>query len=491
MNILMLNPPFLKRFSRAQRSPAVIKSGTLYYPIWLAYATGVLEKEGHCVKLLDAPAEGLSLETVLNLTRDFKPQLAVLDTSTPSIHSDIKVAEEIKRENPDCFIALVGTHVSALPEETLRLSASIDAVARGEYDFTLKDLASVISSKGNLKDVSGLSFRNPPKADEIIQNAGRPYIKNLDDLPFASRVYKKHLKIENYFYSITKHPQITIMTSRGCPHQCTFCVYPQTIHGHSYRRRSVPNVIEEFKFIKKEFPQVKEIFIEDDTFTLDKRYCTEFSEKMISEGINIPWTANSRVDVKEETLKLLKKANCRLLCIGIESGDQTILDNIRKGIKLAQIKEFVENAKRVRILVHACFVVGNPGETKETLKKTLDFAKELKPDTVQFFPLMVYPGTDAYKWAKENGYLQTQDYSRWITEEGLHNCVISTPELSSDDLVRFCDEARRVFYLRPGYVLSKVAQMLTHPSEAKRILKTALIFSKHLFKGSQIKQTRA
>lgn len=483
MNILMLNPPFLKRFSRAQRSPAVIKSGTLYFPIWLAYATGLLEKEGHCVKLIDAPAEGLSLETVLELTRDFKPQLAVLDTSTPSIYSDIQVAERLKKENPDCFITLVGTHVSALPEETLRLNTSIDAVARGEYDFTLKDLASAINSRGNLKCVPGISFRDN---GEIIHNIDRPYIKNLDDLPFVSEVYKRHLNIENYFYSITKHPQITIMTSRGCPYQCSFCVYPQTIHGHSYRRRSVPNVIEEFKFIKKEFPHVKEIFIEDDTFTLDKKYCTEFSEKIISEGINIPWTANSRVDVKEETLRLLKDANCRLLCIGVESGDQKILDNIRKGIKLEQIKEFVENAKRIGVLVHACFMVGNPGETKETLRKTLDFAKKLKPDTVQFFPLMVYPGTDAYEWAKGKGYLQTQDYSRWITEEGLHNCVISTPELSSDDLVQFCDEARRAFYLRPGYILSKVAQILTHPSESKRILKTAAIFFKYLFRGSQL-----
>ena len=136
--------------------------------------------------------------------------------------------------------------------------------------------------------------------------------------------------------------------------------------------------------------------------------------------------------------------------------------------------------------MHACFMVGNPGETKETLKKTLDFAKELKPDTVQFFPLMVYPGTDAYRWAKENGYLQTQDYSKWITEEGLHNCVISTPELSNHDLVKFCDEARRAFYLRPRYILSKVAQILTHPSESKRILKTSLIFFKYLFRGSHI-----
>lgn len=484
MNIVMLNPPFLKRFSRAQRSPAVIKSGTLYYPIWLAYATGALEKEGHCVKLIDAPAEKLSLDAVLTLVSDYKPQLAVLDTSTPSIYSDINVAREIKRVAPDCFIALVGTHVSALPEETLKLATSIDAIAIGEYDFTLKELASVIQSKGDLKGVPGLCFRCNGK---IMRNASRAYIENLDDLPFVSAVYKKHLKIENYFYSITKHPQITIMTSRGCPYQCSFCVYPQTIHGHTNRRRSVPNVIEEFKFIRKEFPHVKEIFIEDDTFTLDKKYCTEFSERMISEGITIPWTANSRVDIKEETLRHLKDANCRLLCIGIESGDQAILDNIKKGIKLEQIKEFVKNAKKIGILVHACFIIGNPGETKGTLQKTLDFAKELKPDTVQFFPLMVYPGTEAYTWAKENGYLETQDYSKWITDEGLHNCVISTPELSSNDLVKFCDDARQSFYLRPRYILSKIVQIVIHPSESKRILKTAFIFFKYLSRGSRRK----
>ena len=205
----------------------MIKSGTLLLPYLAGVCDGVLEKEGHCVKLIDAPAEKLSLDAVLALARDFKPQLVVLDTSTPSVYSDINVAKEIKRVAPDCFITLVGTHVSALPEETLRLDTCIDAIAIGEYDFTLKELASVLRNaecgmRNNsalrtphsalLKDVPGLCFRNN---GEIVHNADRPYIKNLDDLPFVSSVYQKHLKIENYFYSITKHPQITIMTSRG------------------------------------------------------------------------------------------------------------------------------------------------------------------------------------------------------------------------------------------------------------------------------------
>jgi len=168
----------------------------------------------------------------------------------------------------------------------------------------------------------------------------------------------------------------------------------------------------------------------------------------------------------------------------VESGDQRILDNINKALRLEQVEQFVENARRAGILIHACFIVGNHGETPETMERTLAFAKRLRPDTAQFFPLMVYPGTKAYTWALENDYLTTRDFSEWLTPEGLHNCVVSTPELSSADLVAFCDQARRSFYLRPSYVLAKVGQVLAHPTEAKRILKASRTFFRYLFKGS-------
>ncbi|MEK7376777.1 MAG: radical SAM protein, partial [Candidatus Margulisiibacteriota bacterium] len=351
----------------------------------------------------------------------------VLDTSTPSIHSDIQTAEAIKRENPDTFLIMVGTHVSATPEETLQSSTAIDAVARHEYDYTLLHLAEILSKGADLEKIDGISLR---KNGKILHNKDRELIKNLDELPFVSRVYKRHLKVENYFYSITRYPQITLITARGCAHRCIYCVYPQTMHGMKYRCRSIEDVVEEFLYIQKEFPQVKEIFIEDDTLTLNRRRCREFSELMLKKGVKIPWTANSRADVDPETLKVMKAAGCRLLCVGVESGDQKILDNIQKGITLEKIHKFVKDARKAGILIHACFMAGNPGETKETLQKTLRFAKELSTDTAQFFPLMVYPGTKAYWWAKENGYLTTQNYSEWLTDKGLHNCVVSTPELS-------------------------------------------------------------
>jgi anaerobic magnesium-protoporphyrin IX monomethyl ester cyclase len=482
MRILLLNPPFFPKFSRSQRSPAVIKSGTLYYPLWLAYATGVLEAAGHQVRLLDAPGEGLDLEIVKGIAEAFGPRLIVLDTSTPSIFSDLNVAAELKRLLPQAFVTLVGSHVSAEAEATLAAGEAADAVARQEYDYTLRDLAAALEEGRGLETVEGLSFR---RGKDIVHNPERPKIEDLDALPFVSQVYARHLQIENYFYSITRYPEVTIVTGRGCPHRCFYCVYPQTMFGRRFRHRSPENVLEELRYIKETFPQVREIFIEDDTLTVSEPYCRKVCRLIIDAGLDVVWSANSRADVNQETLRLMKAAGCRLLCIGVESGNQHILDNIRKKLTLEQVEQFVAAARKVGILVHACFMVGNPGETRRTMENTLAFAKRLRPDTAQFFPLMVYPGTEAYTWASGNNFLTTRDFSKWVTPEGLHNCVLSTPELSAQELVDFCDHARRSFYLRTAYVSSKLAQIVRRPEEAGRILRSARIFFKYLVKGSK------
>jgi anaerobic magnesium-protoporphyrin IX monomethyl ester cyclase len=479
MNVLVLNPPFHPRYSRSQRSPAVIKSGVMYYPIWLAYATGVLEQDGLDVRLVDAPAAGYDLPAVIRLAEESRPRLVVMDTSTPSIHSDVAVAEAIKRQIPGAFVLLVGPHVSALPEASLQLSPTVDAVARREYDYTARDLARLLDGGGDLSTILGLSYRD--ENGMAIHNADRPFIQDLDALPFASRVYKRHLRVEDYFYSIARYPEVAIVAGRGCPYRCTYCLWPQTLTGHEYRRRSVANVAEEFEFIARELPQVKEVFVEDDTLTVDQDYAVALAQELIRRGNRLPFTANSRPDVRYETLRCLKQAGLRLLCVGFESGDQHVLEATGRGVTVEQFYDFREAARRAGVLLHGCFMAGSPGETRDSLDQTLALAKRLRLDTAQFFPLMIYPGTEAYDWARHNGHLTTKDFREWLTPGGLHRSVVSRSDLSAEDVVAWCDRARRSFYLRPRYMVAKMWEMATHPGEARRILKAASVFARYLF----------
>jgi len=474
----MLNPPFTLRYSRNSRSPATTKGGTIYYPIWLSYATGVLEREGFNVKLIDAPARGYDLSFVINFAKELNPDLTVIDTSTPSIFNDVKVGEAIK-DNTDSFILLVGTHPSALPKKTLRISEKIDAVARGEYDYTVRDLAHTLEKGKDLKSVPGISYR---KGKKIIHNPDRPFINNLDKLPFVSSVYKKHLKITDYFFAAAEYPMIMIFTGRGCPFRCFFCMYPQVFYGRKYRLRSAENVVEEFEYIVENFPEVEEIGIEDDTFTADLTRVRKICRLLIKKRLNekIKWWANARVNLDLKTMRLMKKAGCRLVIPGYESGVQKLLNRAKKGITLEQSLKFSRNAGKAGLLVHGCFMFGLPGETKKTIRKTIEFAKELNPDTAQFFPLIPYPGTEAYGWAKKKGFLLTEDYSKWLTPEGMHNTVISLSEVSNEELVEYCNKARREFYLRPSYIFYKLKQIMLHLEEAKRTFKSLPTFFKHL-----------
>lgn len=473
MRIVLLNPPYkteLGKFSRASRSPAITKSGTIYNPIWLAYACAYLGKHGHNVMLLDSCADQINESETVKKICEFNPQLVVLDTSTPSIVSDTECADAIKRALPDAHICLVGTHPSVLTDDVLNMSAAISSIARHEYDATLVDLADAIEGKRDLSTVDGLSYK---QNDEHIHNKDRQYIDNLDDIPFVSEVYKKHLNINNYFFSAATLPMVMIMTGRGCPSRCFFCVYPQTFHGHKYRLRSAENVVAEFEWIVKNLPEVKSVGIEDDTFTADPQRAKTICRMLIEKGIHkkIKWWANTRVRTDLELMKLMKEAGCRLIIPGFESGSQEILNNIKKGTKLEQAEEYMKNARKAGLLVHGCFMVGNKGETRKTMEATLKFAVKLSPDSAQFFPLIPYPGTEAFSWAKENGYIKTFDYAKWLKPDGMHECVLNLPELSSEDLVSFCGYARRKFYLRPKYLIYKALQSVTNPNEMKRNLK--------------------
>ncbi|MEO5357364.1 MAG: B12-binding domain-containing radical SAM protein [Nitrospirae bacterium YQR-1] len=481
--ITFLNPPYLEKFSRSQRSPAVTKSGTLYFPMWLSLACALADREGFTVDLIDAPASGTTRESALQRLKQFAPGLIVVDTSTPSIHNDIRFCEEIKTALPDSYITLVGTHVSALPEDCLNLSESIDAIAIGEYDNTIVDLANALTAGTGTFNIAGIAYRHNRK---FIFTASRPPIEDIDGLPHVSPIYKRFLNIEHYFNPNALYPMVTITTTRGCPHECVFCVYPQTLMGHKLRMRSVENVLDEMQYITENFPNARAVFFEDDTFTVNKKRCVEISEGIIKRGINISWTANARATLDYETMRVMKEAGCRCLCVGFESGSQEMLDNIKKKIKIEQSEAFMSEARKAGILIHGCFMTGLPGETKETMNETLVLAKRLNPDTVQFYPMMIYPGTEAYKWFDERGYITTDDFSKWLTPGGLHNTVIRTESLTSAELVRFCDNARRQFYLRPNYMFYKLRQVLNDPEERKRTFKSARTFFKYLIRGSDI-----
>ena len=484
MKVLFLNPPFHPRFSRESRSPAVAKSDTLYYPKWLSYAAGVALQNGHDVDLVDAPAWEVNTQYVIDRIAQKGIQAVVCDTSTPSIVNDLRVVQTIRQQYPKMPVCMVGRHVSVLAEETLRSAPSLDYVAVREYEYTVRDWLAALASGASMEAVDGLVWRN--RRGEIVRNKPRAAIENLDELPFVTEVYKRYLRVEDYFYGHSLHPLVVFDTSRGCPFQCSFCVYPQTFSGHTMRYRSVGNVADEFDFVARELPQIKTIMLEDDTFIINKHRTLELANELIRRGNKIPFDSNCRADIggDVEFMKTLHQAGARLFCVGFESGDDAVLKHMKKSLKLSKADVFVEACRKAGIMVHGCFMVGNLNETRKTMEETLALAKHLNPDTAQFFPIMVYPGTSAYNEAKKKGYIASEDFSNWLTEEGLHNSVVNLPGVTHQELVEFCDRARREFYLRPSYLLYKLRQSLTDYREFKRNLKGFAKLSRYLLRGS-------
>ena len=485
MKICFINPPFKSeygKFSRESRSPSIGHSGVLYYPLWLIYSACVAEKEGFDVSFIDAPAKRLdekqTLARVQQEASDAK--LFVLDTSTPSIYSDVEFAVQLKQIFPNAFTLLVGTHPSATEEETMEINDQIDGLARHEYDYIVRDTAIALRDGTPLSEVNGLTYR---RDGTVFHNPDAQHITNLDEIPFASEFIRRYLDVRDYVFPAAAYPAIQIFTGRGCPARCNFCVYPQTLHGHQYRLRSVDNVINEIEYILNYFPEVKEIVFEDDTFTISKNRVTDLCERILEKKLKFRWLCNARVNLDYETMKLMKRAGCHLIIPGIESLNQTILNNIHKGTTVRQIEQYICNARKAGLMVHACYMVGNEGETRETMEITLSAAMRFKTDTAQFFPLIPYPGTAAYKWAKEQGYISGK-YDEYVHEDGTLNCIINTPELKAQELVDFCQKARKKYYLRPWYFAHRIYRGLREPEDLKRSLKAFWRLKNTLFSRS-------
>jgi radical SAM superfamily enzyme YgiQ (UPF0313 family) len=487
MHVTFLNPPFLRRFSRESRSPSVTKSNTLYYPHWLCYgaaATSVVP--GVEIDVIDAAPEDLDMETVV-LPRlvAHHTQMAVLDTSTPSIYSDLRVADAIKRRLPDCVVVLVGPHVTATLPETFAYAKEhglqFDYVFHGEYDLTCQQAAAAICAgqSDQIRSFRGVTSTTPD--GNLVENPRNDPITDLDQIPFVSRIYAKFLDIPKYFMSHTKYPQVTLISGRGCPYHCTFCQLPQVMYGHTYRKRSAKNFVDEIEYLHNEVPFVKGVMLEDDTFTADQERVRAICSDMIGRGLTrLELTCNARANVTKETMDIMHQAGFRMMCVGFESGDQATLNKMRKGTKWAIIEQFIEDAGHSKIKVHGCFMYGNRDETYDTMQKTLDFALRAPIDTAQFYPIMVSPGTADYQYYKDNGMLNTEDFSAWNDAEGQHRSTIKRKNLTEKDIEDFCDYSRRQFYMRPKYWWMKGKESLRDFDHLKKNLRGFMVLAKHL-----------
>jgi len=475
MRIYLLNPPYFPHFGRSARWQDTGRAGTLYYPIWLSYATALLEQE-HETRLVDAPAWGWKIEDVIEDVGRFRPDILVIDSSFPSLNNDIGVARAVKAVCPAIMTVLVGPPTSQYAAHILE-HAAIDIVARLEYDFTLQALARVLEGSKDLSSVDGISFRIN---GEIIHNPDRAFSTSadLDTIPFVSKVYKKYLHIEDYFLGQSLYPEVQIFTGRGCPNQCTFCAWPQTLTGRRYRVRSISSVLDEFAWIEANL-KVKEVFFEDDTFTISKERVLEFCKGYQERGLSVTWSCNARANTLDfETMQAMQKAKCRLLIEGYESGVDSILLAIKKGITTDQIRTFAEDARKARLLVHGDFIIGLPGETKETIEQTKKLIREVKPDILQVAVASPFPGTEFYVWCRDNGYLLTDDPNEYLDGEGHQKAIISYPALSNEEMVREANEILRGYYLSPGYVPLAMRQIFRKNAvdELKRLWFSARMF---------------
>jgi len=443
MKIMFLNPAFGHGFCKSARWFAKSRGRVQRHPDYLCQAIAVAEAAKHKCCFIDGAALDVSFEQTKDEVKKFKPDMVVIQATTPSIYSDLNYARMCKEVSKESLTVMVGAHVSAEPDNTFQNAGGfLDVIARGEYDYTLSDLASGLS----LDKIPGISYI---KEGKIIHNSPRPLIENLDEFPFPAW---HHIDPYIYHDAGKLYPFITLMGGRGCEGHCTFCLFPQVMYGHQYRFRSPERVVDEIEYDLKLFPFLKEIMFEDDTITLKHHLprLQAICEEILRRNIKISWSANARADLRDmETLKLMKLSGCRMLCVGFESGNQQVLNNMRKGIKLENMQEFARLAAKAGIRIHGCFMIGGPGETKETARQTIEFAKSLPVDTVQFSGICVYPGTAYYKWVKENGYLVPQDWTQWVDENLEQRTIINFPNLSVDEINEFVDKGLKEFYLRP------------------------------------------
>jgi len=457
MRTLFLNPPSFEGFDggASSRWPATREIESYWYPVWLCYPAGMLPDS----KVVDAPPHKISIEQTVAMAGDF--ELLVLFTSTPGLQVDIRIAEMMRDANPKLKVVFVGPPVTVEPEKILRSSTAIDFVVRREFDRQIVDFA----NGKPVEQLPGVSYRNN---GSVVHNPDGGMIENLDELPWVTKVYRRDLDFTRYNVPFLLNPYVAFYTSRGCPAMCTFCLWPQTHSGHRWRLRSADDVANEVRYAQETFPGLKEVFFDDDTFNYQKARTIEICKKL--KPVKATWSCTSRVTTDYETLKAMKESGCRLMVVGYESGDPQTLKNIKKGATIDMARRFTENCKKLGLLVHGDFIVGLPGETRESLRRTIDFAKELDVETIQVSIAHPYPGTEFYEYVKQNNLITIDS----MTDETGHQLPnITYPGLDRAELVDWVEKFYGEYYFRPRVAWRVVRRAIFNGEERRRLYKEA------------------
>lgn len=459
MKTLFLNPPSYDDFDggAGSRYQARREVWSFWYPTWLCYPAAMLPG----ARVLDAPPHGIDQARTVATAKEY--DCVVVHTSTPSFRRDVETAMMIKDAKPGTLIGFVGGHVTAEPQKSLEAAPVIDFIARKEFDLSVKE----IFEGRDWGDIRGLSYR---RNGAITHNPDRVPMSNeeLDQLPFVTEIYHRDLEYLKYNSPYCQYPYVSLYTGRGCPARCTFCLWPQVTTGHSYRVRSPENVYREVKEMPRLFPQMKEIFFDDDTFTADPPRAREIAQRL--KPLGLCWSTNSRANVDRDTLKVMKDGGLRLFVVGYESGNEQILKNIKKGVNIERARRFTKDCHDIGILIHGTFIIGLPGETHQTIDETIRFAREMNPETLQVSLASPYPGTHFYQYVQDNGFLVQSVYN---DDAGYQKCTVTYPGLSSQEMFDAVERFYRKYYFRPHYVFKSVKKMIRSSEERKRLWREA------------------
>jgi radical SAM superfamily enzyme YgiQ (UPF0313 family) len=478
LKIFLGNGPWYKKgyygVRAGSRWPHFEEEGNRYlpFPFYLAYATAILEKSGYNCRIVDGVAERISEDEYVQRAIDYQPDVIILEVSTASLETDMRQVQRIKDSRPNAKIIFCGIHLDMYRPEFMESTPLVDYVMKGEYDLNIVKLIETIESNGDFSKVPSLVYRNGDGS--AYETERGEVIQDLGSIPWPSRDQLPMLSYWDLPGGIPE-PSLQMWASRGCPFKCIFCAWPQIMYGNNqYRTRNPIDVVDEIEAMVKQYG-FRSYYFDDDTFNIGKKRLLTLCEEIKRRGMHktLPWAAMSRADTSDrETLKAMKEAGLKGIKYGVESGSQELVDAADKALNLEKVEEMVAVTRELGIHQHLTFSFGLPGETWETVRKTIDFAKKLNPETIQFSIMTPFPGSTFYKMLEKDGKLLTKDWSQY---DGGTTSVVRTDALSGEDLEKALCMAYREWdwhkLTRPLTDFRQMKRLLSQPRHTWRTFK--------------------